>query len=144
MDKQTDTYKKSTTATYVVITALVLIIGWFFVSRPNDTEPISEPTSPSVADINTIEKTGIENTDQSMDTITYSGEEGKTALELLKLKDDVVTKDSSFGEYVDSINGIAGGTDNKYWLFYVNDKPATMGAADYITSSSDIIEWRFE
>ncbi len=76
--------------------------------------------------------------------VSYDGVEGKNALELLKTKATVVTKDSAYGEYVDSINGVAGGTDGKYWAFYVNGQMAQVGAADYKTKAGDKIEWKFE
>lgn len=76
-------------------------------------------------------------------TISYPGEDGKTALQLLKEKTHVNTKDSSFGEYVTAINGDDGG-GSQYWLFYVNDAAATVGAGDYVTNSGDNVEWRLE
>lgn len=77
--------------------------------------------------------------------VTYNGEEGKTALELLKKANaTVVTKDSSYGPYVDSINGVVGGTEGKYWAFYVNGKLASVGADAYKTKTGDKIEWKFE
>src|SRR5882757_1640815 len=47
--------------------------------------------------------------------LSYKGETGKTALELLKTHAQTVTKQSSFGEYVDTIGDVKGGTDGKYW-----------------------------
>jgi hypothetical protein len=76
--------------------------------------------------------------------VTYKGQNGKTALELLKLNADVVTKDSAYGPYVDSINGKAGGIEGKYWAFYVNGQMAQVGANDYATKDGDKIEWKFE
>jgi hypothetical protein len=77
--------------------------------------------------------------------VTYDGQAGKTALVLLKEKNStVVTKDSDYGPYVDSINGIAGGTGGKYWAFYVNGKLASVGADAYETKAGDKIEWKFE
>jgi len=76
--------------------------------------------------------------------VTYQGQENKTALELLKQKADVVTKDSSYGPYVHSINGVQGGTGGKYWTFYVNGKMAQVGANTYITKGGDKVEWKFE
>lgn len=78
------------------------------------------------------------------ETVSYAGRDGVNALELLKENATPETKDSSFGEYVDAINGISGGTDNKYWSFYINGKLSTIGAADYVTKNEDTIEWRFE
>jgi hypothetical protein len=76
--------------------------------------------------------------------VSYDGVTGKTALELLKTEATVVTKDSSYGPYVDSINGVSGGTDGKYWAFYVNGKLAEVGADAYVTKGGDKIEWKFE
>ncbi|TSC96743.1 MAG: hypothetical protein CEN88_285 [Candidatus Berkelbacteria bacterium Licking1014_2] len=78
--------------------------------------------------------------------ITYSGEEGKTALELLKKQTTVETKTSGeLGEYVVTINGLPTAAEaGKYWLFYVNGQMATVGADKYQTKTIDTIEWRLE
>ena len=81
---------------------------------------------------------------KSSNSVTYDGVEGKNALELLKAEAEVVTKQSSFGEYVDSINGVVGGTDGKYWAFYINGELSQVGAADYQTRTGDKLEWKFE
>lgn len=80
---------------------------------------------------------------QTEDTISYQGQDGVSALDLLKQKADVKTKSSSIGEYVESINGKDGG-GSKYWLYYVNGQQAPVGPAEYKTKSSDQIEWRLE
>jgi hypothetical protein len=85
-----------------------------------------------------------EKTKSTGDYILYAGEDGKTALEILKQKADVLTKDSDYGEYVDSINGLQGGTGGKYWTFYVNGQMAQVGAGTYQTKNGDRIEWKFE
>lgn len=77
------------------------------------------------------------------DHITYQGEEGKTALVLLKTRAKVVVKSSSLGDYVTSVNGNDGG-GKKYWLFYVNGKEADTGAGAYITKATDTIEWKLQ
>jgi hypothetical protein len=77
-------------------------------------------------------------------SVKYDGQEGKTALALLEQEATVVTKDSSYGPYVDSINGVTGGTDGKYWTFYVNGAQAQVGAGAYTTKATDKIEWKFE
>lgn len=83
-------------------------------------------------------------TESQPNTLSYDGVEGKNALELLKSKAAVVTKQSAYGEYVDAINGIVGGTDGKYWAFYVNGTMAQVGAADYKTKNGDKVTWKFE
>ncbi len=76
--------------------------------------------------------------------LSYQGETGKNALALLKAHATVVTKNSSYGEYVVSVNGVGGGTSGKYWMFYVNGRQAQVGAGQYITKAGDVITWKFE
>lgn len=75
--------------------------------------------------------------------LTYHGQEGKNALELLKQHAKVVTKTSSLGEYVVSINGNDGG-GKKYWSYYINGQLAQVGAGAYITHSTDVIKWKLQ
>ena len=81
---------------------------------------------------------------QGVRPVAYDGQAGKNALELLEQEVTIVTKDSSYGPYVDTINGTPGGTDGKYWAFYVNGQLSQVGAADYVTKAGDSIEWKFE
>ena len=80
---------------------------------------------------------------QKTESISYKGEDGKTALELLKTNATAVTKQSSIGEYVTSINGNDGG-GKKYWLFFVDGKESSVGAGAYVTKSSENIEWKLQ
>lgn len=81
---------------------------------------------------------------QQQTTITYTGEKGKTALAQLKEREHVTTKSSQYGEYVDSINGVQGGTGGKYWSFYVNNKLSEVGAGAYTSTGGESITWKFE
>jgi hypothetical protein len=76
--------------------------------------------------------------------ISYKGVQGKNALALLQTHAQVSVKSSSYGPYVDAINGVRGGTSGKYWMFYVNGKQASVGAGSYITKVGDFIEWKFQ
>lgn len=79
------------------------------------------------------------------DAITYTGTKGKTALAQLKeVAANVVTKSSAYGDYVDSIGSLIGGTDSKYWSFYVDGKLASVGAGAYTAVGGEKIEWKFE
>jgi len=73
-------------------------------------------------------------------TISYSGQIGKNALELLESKHQV---DVSSQGFVNAIDGVKPG-DHQFWSFYVNGKQAEVGARDYITKADDQIEWRLE
>ena len=76
-------------------------------------------------------------------TISYDGQDGKTALDLLKASHDVKTEDSSVGVFVNSIDGSAN-TSDTYWMFYVDGQLAPVGADQYQSKTSDKIEWRYE
>lgn len=82
--------------------------------------------------------------EQRSDLVSYKGVTGKTALALLKEVAQVETKDSSYGIYVDAINGVKGGTDGKYWTFYVDGAMSTSGADAYQTKDGEVIEWKFQ
>lgn len=70
--------------------------------------------------------------------------DGETALELIKRTHPTETKEYDFGTLVEAIDGVKNGTDNKYWILYVNGKQATVGAGAYTIQKNDAIEWRFE
>lgn len=79
------------------------------------------------------------------DIVFYKGQNGKSALELLKAKypGKIETTKSSYGEFVNVIDGIK--PDNQhFWAFYVNDKLSNVGAGSYITEDSDTISWKLE
>lgn len=76
-------------------------------------------------------------------TIAYDGQDGKTALDLLKASHQITSEDSSMGSFVTSIDGTANTTDT-YWMFYVNGQLSSVSSDNYQTKSTDKIEWRYE
>lgn len=78
------------------------------------------------------------------DLISYQGQEGKTALDILKSSYNVETKTyDGIGEMVTSINGVA--PDEKhFWAFYVNGQQAQVGAGQYTTKQGDKISWKLD
>ena len=76
-------------------------------------------------------------------TISYEGQNDKTALELLQEEYQVETQDSSIGIFVISIDQTAN-EDNKYWMFYIDGRLASLGADQYKTQDGENIEWRYE
>ncbi len=52
------------------------------------------------------------------------------------------TKTSSYGTYVNGIGGLTG-NDKQYWLFYVNNKAASVGVDSYVLQNNDIVELRY-
>lgn len=76
--------------------------------------------------------------------VIYKGQEGKSALEILKANHRVETKDfSGVGEFVAAIDGVEPQTTH-FWSFYVNGSQAQVGASAYLTKDSDTIEWKLE
>lgn len=48
------------------------------------------------------------------------------------------------GIFVESINGFKGGTDNKWWQYWVNGKLGEVAADKKSVRAGDIVEWKFE
>jgi hypothetical protein len=81
---------------------------------------------------------------QAGSAISYDGQDGRNALDLLKVFHQVETKDTSFGPQVMGIDGNHPDESNSYWAFYVNGKLADKGADQYVTSNNDKVEWKVE
>ncbi|MFA6393188.1 MAG: DUF4430 domain-containing protein [Candidatus Paceibacterota bacterium] len=47
------------------------------------------------------------------------------------------------GIFVDGINGMMG-KSGQYWIYYVNDKEASVSVSKYVLKSGDIINWKRE
>jgi hypothetical protein len=76
--------------------------------------------------------------------IEYAGADGKTVLELLREHaDTVVTEGTGDDLLVTSINGIEGGFEGRYWLYYVNEQAGLIAASRMTTVEGDSIEWFF-
>lgn len=79
------------------------------------------------------------------ESIRYGGVEGQNALALLKAGYVVETKDfSGLGEFVVSIDGVTPDPNRSFWSFYVNGSQSQVGASQYQTKASDVIEWKIE
>jgi NADH:ubiquinone oxidoreductase subunit 3 (subunit A) len=53
------------------------------------------------------------------------------------------TNYSSLGSFVNEINDVKG-TPGKYWIYYINNEKASIGASKYILKQGDIINWKQE
>lgn len=74
--------------------------------------------------------------------LTYKGESGKDALTLLKQKATVEIDKSGMVIVINSRK--ADNIKHEYWAFYVNDKSASVGPADYQTQDADTILWKID
>jgi len=78
-----------------------------------------------------------------LSTLSYQGEDGKNALELLQASHQVEIQESDVGAFVTAIDGV-GSEENAYWLYYIDGEPAAMAADKYETKAGQQIEWRYE
>lgn len=116
----------------LVVAAGIATAAWSISSTP-------KPAAPPKTTVAQSSQT------QHRDDITYTATAGISSLEQLKHEaSNVITKQSSYGEYVDSIEGYAGGTDGKYWSFYVDGVMSDVGANSYIQKGGEHIEWKFQ
>jgi len=136
--------KKQLTIIGIVLVAL-LAGGGIFIARdslwPPQTDTTTQVTTPSG---NQADTTPGPSTADPTD-IRYTAEAGISSLAQLKQEaKDVVTVESSYGEYVDAIGTHKGGTDGNYWSFYVDGSLSEVGAGSYIQKGGEVIEWKFQ
>lgn len=74
--------------------------------------------------------------------LTYAGEDGRTALELLLQADPSATLEGE-GEnaFVTGIGGREAG-ENEFWALYVDGEPAQVGAGSLVTEDGQEITWK--
>lgn len=80
-------------------------------------------------------------------------QEGSSVFEMMKILEEESTTSNKFnfkykevsglGSFITEINGVKG-TPGKYWMYYVNDKLASVGVSNYILKEGDIISWKNE
>lgn len=52
---------------------------------------------------------------------------------------------SGLGYFVDEVDGVkTDGQSGKYWIYYLNGKPAQIGISNYILKNNDLITWKYE
>jgi len=126
----------------IVAVIMLIAVSIFAVNSLKSNEP-------SVTPIATDETTNTEPTSQdetpSKSYIAYTATSDGSALDQLEaINDTVAIKESELGKYVEGINGLIGGTNGKYWSFYVDDKLAEVGADSYKLEGGEKIEWKFQ
>ena len=100
-------------------------------SRQPDAKPASAKTA------------GDPKVDPDATTITYEGEDGETALELLEEHGyDVEVETSSLGDYVTAIGEVEV-TKSEYWSYEVDGRMPNVGADQYETKDGQQVEWRY-
>lgn len=133
--------KQSKNKLLLALLAAVIVLGlavgaiMLHQSNQNTSEPADSSQQSSESAVNELGRT----------EISYEATPGITSLEQLRSEaEDVITQDTEYGDLVDSIEGHKGGTDGKYWSFYVNGVMAQVGASAYVQEEGDVIEWKFQ
>jgi hypothetical protein len=87
--------------------------------------------------------TGVTDAAHKLTQISYPGQNGKSAMTLLKSFASVKVRHYSFGDLVTSINGVSG-NGPKYWTLFVNKRESSVGADIYITKNADTLTWKLQ
>lgn len=80
---------------------------------------------------------------QDQKSVSYAGQDGKSVCEILKETHEVESTESSFGEMVNSIDGLAA-TDSEFWLYSVNGTSGEVSCDQQMTNFSDQILWEYK
>jgi len=142
--------KKNTGLALILLASSLIIIGG---SCKTETPKTQEPEQESPPQNEIIKKQTTllinfgDEVNQKEFNLEFSGE--KTVYDLLgelasQNKVEMEVKESDFGIFLESIDGIEGGQDDKYWLYYVNDQMAPVGIAEQKVEDGDKIEFKFE
>lgn len=134
--------KKSVATTILIFLAIFSLVALFSFNPSKYTNrQKTNKLSPATKTVVPAEESADLIISNNGKTVSYNGQNGKNALDLLSQNTTTETEQTSFGPMVKTINGVAA-TDKEFWLFSVNGQPATVGAADYQTKDSDKIEWQ--
>lgn len=132
---------------YLILGAIVIAGAVYLAANPPKAPVTPAPTTQtqtqapqsfSVVEVITYGDT------KPTETLPQTVTPGQTAMDLLGKTKTIETKEYSFGKSVESIEGIKNGTAGKYWLYYINDQQAPVGADTYELKPNDKIEWKFE
>lgn len=121
----------------IVIAVIILLLGVIYGILNNKAD------APTTQD-NQVSNATTQQEVTSGPVVSYSGQDGRTAMDILKTHYNVQTQSfGDMGDFVKSIDGVE--PDSKhFWALYVNGSMAQVGADQYITKSSDNIEWKLE
>jgi len=112
----------------LLVVVLVLGVGYIFEFKETKT--------------NNEEKNEVKSEVVDNKSFEYKGEEGKDALSLLREKTSVELDNKGM---VVLVNGRKAEAEKReFWGFYVNGKMAEVGASDFKTKDTDVINWKIE
>jgi hypothetical protein len=126
-----NTFVKAKRLEIFIIIIVIALFGVTYALTQKATAPVISSTN--VSNQNQATADGI---------VTYQGEDGRSALELLTVFHKVKIKHYSFGDQVIAIDDVEPDGTTAFWEFYVNGKSSPVGAGSYVTKSSDILSWK--
>lgn len=120
----------------VVILIIAAYFGVSYVLQPKLREVLRAPQVPA--------QKASESATPNQNQVSYNCGKNGTAFDglLKETKGRVETKNYSFGKMINSINGIKGGMGNKYWIYFVDGKLASISADNYKCQDQEKIEWK--
>ncbi len=119
--------------TYITVVLVVIgvIVGGFYGYQALTAKKSADP----------VVTTSDCETSNSGKTITYKGEDGLTALELLNKKCQTESTGQGESSFITKVNGVEANSSKEFWSFKVNGEMASVGAGSYTTKNSDTITW---
>ena len=80
--------------------------------------------------------------------VAYEGDTALSFLQRCAEINDFSVESTYYAQFdstlVNSINNAIGGTDGKYWQYYVNGELPSIGADKYLLTNGDRVKWSFE
>jgi len=125
----------------VVVAAALTLVFW-----PNS---VTEPEMEIQDGLPVAIRVGLETLPTSSRIYTATVTKGSNVLDLMEnLRDtqgfEFTTQEfEGLGMFVDTVDGVQP-SDNKYWVYYVNEESATVGVEDYILEEDDMVRWALE
>jgi len=74
----------------------------------------------------------------------FDVKQGESVLDLLARTKNIRVKEYSFGKMVMAIDNLENGKDKKYWIYFINDQEAKIGASNYKLKAGERITWKFK
>ena len=140
----------------IIILIFLIIFGVFFLTlhkKQNGGLVIRNTPPPSLPLIKGEEQGGGQITKAVLEINGVSYEDnisGKISVYdfMSKLRDEgkITFTDKNYigmGEFIVSINGIENNSDMS-WIYYVNNKEASVGISNYKINGGDVVSWKYE
>ena len=138
---------KTTKVIILVFVAVIFLAGGFFAYNAIKNNGTKEP----VVEQNTQKELflHIDFGNETSKDFLVDFKENYSVFDLLKeasekLSFSIKSKTYDIGVFIESINGIDGGKDNKYWSYYVNGEMPMISADKNLLKLGDKVDFKFE